>query len=182
MCCFDGCRRRCVPPKGATGTHTLLFRMVTKSYLSLQWLDYGPSVAFLERKNKRYKLLNLNERKQGLFSLFLLVVYQASGRPFLKTKNPSLNFTNHVLLHSRVSNLGKIHYLHYLCVEYPSKPSSPCFPEIFLGTWSQSKNSSIWCKATSIAYSRLFSGQKTKNNVLAADSMIYNLFFLLTRP
>ena len=36
VCCFDGCRRRCVPPKGATGTHTLLVRMVTKSYLSLQ--------------------------------------------------------------------------------------------------------------------------------------------------
>ena len=28
-------------------------------------------------KNKRYKLLSLSERKQGLFSLFLLVVYQA---------------------------------------------------------------------------------------------------------
>ena len=72
--------------------------------------------------------------------------------------------------------LSQIHYLHYLCVEYPSKASSPRFPEIFLGTWSQAKNSSIWCKAKSIACSRLFSGQKTKNNVLAPDSMIYNLF------
>ena len=149
-------------------------------------LYYGPSVAFLERKNKRYKLLSLNERKQGLFSLLLLVVYQASSRPFLKTKHPFLNFTNHVLLHSRIStSVSKTLFTLSLC-RVPFQTFSPTLswdiPRYLITARSQSKNSSIWCKATSIAYNRLFSGQKIKNNVLARKSVIYNLFCPFNPP